>query len=796
MIFEGRVETIEKEIENNLHFITLSGRDDIGKLLSSPVNKNYLYSDEYIYSTISPFNISFTDTGIDIQDTNNTHTSNIAVTGTLTVDIKFGDVLYLQTTTTRKVMIGVAGASYTSGTPRSTIQLLNDCMVDSNASYYGTTLGLNASIFVASKNLIAGKSLNTDLRNNKATTLYGSLDKGYRLLGRGKFLNDAGSGEKTQTIDTYNGDGKEIDNLLITQGSSLSRKDSPLGFSFDETTVNSLTEHEFLSSQTNEETGLLSLELGYVSPLVLARMDENEDDTFYENSLGLYLINSNGLGEGGFIHLLDNINVTGSGSSMIKGPNSYKNIIMDDRDDTTRVGANYVMRFGSPIFRFNNLTNSSLSYSRKYRTKVFAEEEKDSTFNIYDNNPKSFNFYSTAFRIEANADLAIGYHADGGNSNLQELPAERTGYHPVLGSTGIDITHYPDVFKNSRWHVWPRAYLAKDILKNKKYFEIDDPAINTSFLFAIGDALPESKLRRDNIFNTTIGRNCTDYYLLVKYKSLDDATTKLNHELYKGQSTTKTYRDTDYEYFPIEAISNSNPKRMNMLRLRTMTVDAFMNEVDFENYQTKSFPADTEYGRVHIPTSIPHTGNSPYPCHTASATTVSTTIIVDSNHGIRITGNNKNKYLYTNPADDSTGYSRFLGEATGTSSTDTITLATTCAVVGYSGEIFATELSQLSTSPPADDKFKNEENYIWPDTRDSTFKSHNPNIHRIQRNGTTGTHILLNNYRKEGTLVAENFANRVIKFHGVDITMSAINTTLPMILLELQFLITEALHPI
>jgi len=782
IVFEGRVETLEKKIENNLHYITLSGRDDIGKLLSKPVDKNYLYSNEYVYSTISPFYFSYTDTGLDIQDTNNTYTSNISVTGTLGMDIKYGDVLYVATTApSRQIMIGVAGNAYTSGTSPSNIQLLNDCMIDTNSDYFGNGyISIVGDIYVANKSLIAGKSLNTDLRNNKTTTLYGSLDKGYRLLGKGKFLNDDGSGEKTQTINSFNGTGNEINTLLTTQGSSINKKDSPIGFSFEETTINSLGEHEFLSSQTNEETGLLSIEIGYVSPLVLGRMDDNNSDNFYDNSLGLYLINSNGLGEGGFIHLLDNINVTGAGSPMLKGPNSYRNIIMDDRDSSTRVGANYVMRFGSPIFRFNNLTNSSLSYSRKYQTKVFQDEEKDSTFNIYSNNPKSFNFYSSVFRIEGKSVLGNNYYSDTINSNLKELPLEKTGYYPVLGSMGIDITNYPDVFKNSRWHVWPNAYFSKDIMDNKKYFEIDDPAINTSFLFAIGDALPESKLRRDNIFNTSISRNVENYYLLVKYKSLEDATTKIDHEMYKGKSVTKTYKDSDYEYLPIQGISNSNPKRMNMLRLRTMTVDNFMNEVDFENYQTKSFPADTEYGKVYIPVSIPHSGHSPYPCNITVATTASTTITVDSNHGIDITVNGYNSLLFTSPADDSEGYSRYLGKVSSTTSTDTITLTSNCAVVGYTGEIFAIPDYTSLPSPTPISKYKNEENYIFPDTQDTDFKSHNPNIHLIARDGTSASKISLNNRRDSGTIVARDASlNRVVVFRNVNITMTSINLGSP-----------------
>ena len=228
-------------------------------------------------------------------------------------------------------------------------------------------------LYIGTKKLLAGKSINTDLRNNKATTLYGSLDKGYRFLGTGHFLTDAGSTEKTQTMVTYNGDGKEIEGLLVTQGSSIDRKDSPIGVDIEETGVSGFLELEYLGSNTSDEGNLLQVDIGYVSPLVLGRIDNNSLDSFYGQSMGLYLINANGLGEGGFIHLLDSINSTTS-----KAPITYRNIITDDINDSTRIHANYSMRFGTPIFRFNNLNQALSTFTRKYEynfdTSVFSKK--------------------------------------------------------------------------------------------------------------------------------------------------------------------------------------------------------------------------------------------------------------------------------------------------------------------------------------------------------------------------------------------------------------------------------------
>ena len=737
-IFEGRIETIEKEIEMGQHFFKLSGRDEIGKLLSTPINKNYNYSNEYAYSFISPFTTGFTNSGLDVAATIEVNESLIDVSGTLTSKLKYGDVLYVKFGT-RYIMIGVAGGTYASGASPSQIQLVSDSLLDTSSSYFGVNSGslTITDLYIGTKKLLAGKSINTDLRNNKATTLYGSLDKGYRFLGTGHFLTDAGSTEKTQTMVTYNGDGKEIEGLLVTQGSSIDRKDSPIGVDIEETGVSGFLELEYLGSNTSDEGNLLQVDIGYVSPLVLGRIDNNSLDSFYGQSMGLYLINANGLGEGGFIHLLDSINSTTS-----KAPITYRNIITDDINDSTRIHANYSMRFGTPIFRFNNLNQALSTFTRKYEynfdTSVFSKNTK---FDLYDDNPSAYHFYSSVFKIEGGSVLDIDYHDDGGNSNLQELSPEKTGYYPAVGSFGQDILYYPDSFKNTINHLGVR--LQRDAYADKEWFEIDSPSISNVFLFSIGDALPESKIRYDNIFNSTIGRSLTDYYLLVKYKTPEDSIS-ITHDTYTGNAKTLTYNDGDYEYFPIESASSSNPKRMNLLRLRTMTVDGNMNEVDYEKYETASSPISTSRDMVQIPNSIPNSGLSIYPCHTTSATdSSSTTISVDNAYGLNLTIGSTlfHSELYTNPADDSTGLSRKLGDiASVNAGKTTITLTGNCSVDEYSGEIFVID----SGTDSPNTRYKNGENYTYRGTLTSDKLLNNPNIHKI-----VSTTIDMNNLSQE-----------------------------------------------
>ena len=91
-VFEGKVESKETSVESTGAFkLSISGRDEIATLLNTPVNHNYTYSQEYIYSTFSPFNTNYTDTGEDVSSISGT-----VITATDTVTgLVFGDVLYL-----------------------------------------------------------------------------------------------------------------------------------------------------------------------------------------------------------------------------------------------------------------------------------------------------------------------------------------------------------------------------------------------------------------------------------------------------------------------------------------------------------------------------------------------------------------------------------------------------------------------------------------------------------------------------------------------------------------------------
>ena len=734
VVFEGEIESIDTSIEGGAFKLSISGRDDISKLIGSPLNKNYTYSDEYVYSTITPFTDTFTSTGL-TATTDTVLTSNsIPTTGTSTIALTYGDVLYIRysydsdgagTSVTNHIPLGVVGATKAVSTTGA-ITLLTDSLVDLDANYDGVGT-VSALIYVGNKKLLAGKSLTSHHRDSSATTLYGSLDKAYVMKGTGSTFNLTSEDVTFSNYNTKNSTedpkiiiGNLIDKIVATQGTSAEPTDSPLGFNVETDMMGSLHNLNVIGSlETGNNT--MDIEVGYISPIVLGRLDENTLDTFYTTASDLGLINTQGLDTGGFLHLLDNMN-SSSGSVYGYAPTTFRRILADDRDSSSvDIYNNYGFRFGSPIFRYNNLSKTSLKY---YRNKIhMINKTNKPDFNTYYfNNDISFKGSASAFGITGSSVIAHNLNTDftsAALSNKKDLPITSRGYLPVVGSTTQDITNYPDIFESSYYNLskvsvdnptWLHDDTNAGYTRPKLEYEMDDPSIFNAFLMAPGDMLPESQKRFDHVFNTTMNRNISDYYLMVKYKSRA-SNIPITHSNYTGSTQIPKIKDTDYEYFPISNDLTTTPKRFSVLKLRHMTVDVYMNEVNYETYKLNSAEESSPESTsglgylthpIAYPKSIPEAGYSIYKCNTRSATTNSTTIQVDNIAGIKLNHNlayyaggssvDVNTFLYTDPTSDVTGVSRYLGEVSSTSGTGpVITLSANCLVVGYTGEIFTTD---------------------------------------------------------------------------------------------------------
>lgn len=807
-VFKGKVEFIETDTEGGIFNLTISGRDEIATLLDYPINKNFLYSKEWIASTISPVTDTFTDTGLNIVTNNSAEQLNqdrVLVSGSLSIDIAYGDVLYVKYNN-KYIPLGVAAENKDSGTSLSQVNLLNDLLIDPHTDFDGTDTLDTTDIYVGKNKLLAGKSLHNHYRNTPHVSLYGAADKGMVFYGTGSTLTKATSGQITDGVsivslndpDTNNTKnyGMEISGIHALEGSSGSPKDSPYGLDFDYITVNSLSNMHLIGSPISIDDNITNLEIGNVSPIVMARMDRNDTagytgsytlDTFYSNSIGLYFLNTQGIDRGGFIHLLDNNN----DSHNFKA-STWRRLITEDRN-TPGITNNYSFRFGSPIFRYSNLSDTRLKYWKMIqdhrRTNVVRKEQPNP---FYFDKPAQFIAYASALRVSGNEVIDKDYNRDQSSSHLKELPIEQSWQYPVSGSGHIDI-RIKDNNIHGSGHDYYKFIKNKDIIKtDKNFMEMDDPMCNTYFLFAPGDMLPDSQKRPDHIFNNNTSsstdyhaKNTSDYFLMIKYKDTI-SNTSISHDMYKGKTKFTLPSDNNYDLLPINNNLDSIPKRFNLMRLKAMTLDSYMNEVDYETYpigggsssgQDKGGTLSNK--REILVKSIPDMGYSVYEVSTTSATAsnskniqVTTTVpffdVGSPNTQSRLAfdndwyssgsyetgGSSANPSLkvYTNPDDDSgSDTPRLLGTIDmANSDIDTIVLVDNCEINGYSGKIFTQEQETNNgfltrTGVLADDILRNKNSHRYPD-RYTRKEGNNHNIHRTCDSPyiTSGDLILFN----------------------------------------------------
>jgi len=850
-VFKGKVEYIETDTEGGVFSLTISGRDEIATLLSYPINKNFLYSKEWVASTISPVTDSFINTGLNVS-TGSTGSINANVveisSSTLTTNLDFGDVLYVSYDS-KYTPIGVAAQKYNSGTAPLQINLLNDCLIDLYSYFNGNDALDTTDLYVGKNKLLAGKSLHNHYRTTPHVSLYGSADKGMIFYGTANTITtqtlsvdscvvtngDAtvtcsgsaikigmmvthgnnglgsvasintgiegssvtsfelsadftGTGASSQTLiftektnsadilslnGTDKNHGMDITGIAALEGSSDSPKDSPYGLDFDYRIVGSLANMHIIGNPIDIEDNIMDLEIGNISPIVLARMDLNDvQDTFYTNGIGLYFLNKQGIDRGGFIHLLDHTNDTENKGS------TWRRLCVDDRKTASTSSPtvnNYAFRFGSPIFRFTNFSDTKL---KGLRSKIDnrSNSNKISTgrvFNTYYfDKPSQFSAYATALRAMGNEAVSKTRYKDYTNSHQKENSIERTWRYPTSGSLHQDILIYDHTHHNKSYNFSNRIADLTNALTNTKQdkmlFELDDPMCNPLFLFAPGDMLPDSQKRPDNIFfngSDSLTRNTSDYFLLVKYKDTYSETGIL-HDDYTGNTKLTNLSDNNYDLLPI----NNNitaPRRFNLLRLKPVTYDSYWNEVDFETIINNNNYGTPEVTDVSIPASrgkpvaqtVPVTGYSVYKVATTTATTdniyidITTTVPLlqtfdnssdttwgtdgtDGGNLDGVTTHSVNIYLFTDPASDALGYSRYIGTVNTTHASNTATRIylssfPTSKIIGYSGEILTVETDVEFTSFNAGANIlKNNNEFKYPIIVDPA-KPNNHNIHSV-----------------------------------------------------------------
>ena len=188
-VFTGKIEKIEKQIENGMSFLIIQGRNTFSKLIDPITSKETLFSEDIIYSGKSPFNGKTAKTG------NTPSTSGTATTGTFDFNDKT-ITLNQNTNFTKndKVWGGTYGNQFIgevdADSTNNSIELYN----------YPLTKGTAAAIYVENnKKYIFNKALASNPYISSSTDLNGASDKGL-FFTAGNKLDD---GAATPT-DTFN----------------------------------------------------------------------------------------------------------------------------------------------------------------------------------------------------------------------------------------------------------------------------------------------------------------------------------------------------------------------------------------------------------------------------------------------------------------------------------------------------------------------------------------------------------------------------------------------------------------
>tara|TARA_R100001079_G_scaffold82040_1_gene45442 strand:+ start:21598 stop:29067 length:7470 start_codon:yes stop_codon:yes gene_type:complete len=629
-IFDGTIEYIKSETNDRQIKYTISGRDDLGKLLSKVNNKKYLYSDEFVYTTQPPTSTpTYVGLTIDTSASVAMSRTSFVVNDDGSVDgsgtIYKGDLVFYNDNSSGSdnyLFLGIASADRVGD---GTLSLLYETPIDINTSAtisaitnYGSAkhtsdfAGGEIKLYVIRGTISAGKSLASDItKTSTPTTLKGSADKGINFLSGNKIDMADGSDVSALTGSKATGFvGKDADNSLGYSISSTHQietdKTSPEAFKVyqsDETTlerlhtVSSMSEYEILNME-DVDGGLNRITIAPIMPVVLGRIDTNSSNNkSVTNSQGIYLVNTNGLPKGGFIHLLNSETDGGL-------PISFMGKLLGDDVDSATVYANYIHRFGTPIWRYIDLETGepgAIFYNDEIanritgasKTEIFGVDGLD----LYKGDLGRVMAHATIIRIEPSGTYTVGFDNNITNTYLKEGSHETRGPMPAVGSNFNDMTIVPTELTAARdattgakvyerhWglRTRPRTDDSYEVYEiDKFFFEANDPKIPNLFLFSVGDILPDSKKRLNHIGGVA-NRDFADYSIILRNSG--ESIAGQTHSKYKGSLQAKELTDDNYAAQPINSASIAPDaiNRFGLIRLVELTMDWHYNAVDIEN---------------------------------------------------------------------------------------------------------------------------------------------------------------------------------------------------------------------
>ena len=836
IIFSGTVENIEEKIEHGAFTYVIHGRNDISKLLGPIVNKNLLYSKDWIYSTQIPFTISASGT-------------------TAAADINVGST---SITTAHSSVINVGDLLF-GPLVSSTMGALNP-LIGRVKSVGGTTVTLEEGSLVF---LASGQALNRQTSHDyisygkaiqsspsaseTATSLRGTANKGLyfdsglkltRVLGApetdGAKLAETSCHSDSKARGYYiNSPVSIIDDTLPF----MSRLSDELSASLTHTevnTVSSITNFNVVSIDSQENDTVI--ELAPNCPAVLARVDNNPQDTRFNTLIdsgmdvkgavskgstgrvlidgtnvnspstvyaylgrgkpvyksdgtligvverievsdytaatavitewevlfdrplhvalgdnedlyvsstnsqgnynhGIYFLNTQGLGTGGILHMVNSEYSTSVGGRTPKPiPYSFQHHATIDGTIDGGIGTvmSNIAQFGIPTFRYIDLQKGGLG-SAYFNFKALLDGGNKSN---YSRNRGNVTGYATSFksiwgrrqtRINANSFLP-SWSAPYGSSvtsriRTHQYSHEQRGNLPAHSSAFGDfeiynsaaltpalnlMPHYHDASDGGDGSDWAsttgtdriEGYRENAIARARDSLEIIDPKMARWFIFAPGDVWPDSMARQHHIGYSA--RDLTDYSIILRGKLAKEATN-ISHQNYLGEFPREITTDNSFEVLDIKesSITGNQIKRTGLMRLRELTFDWHFNAVDPELPPDAVLDAVDSFDyTVFMPVKnaqfYSSSGNNVTISDVSEYNSAKTVITTSNNNGSGGNIFDTNDRLYTTDG-------RYLGTVS-SASTTAITLASKVKMIDgqlYTGGVYKLEYTnQSGTSNP------------------------------------------------------------------------------------------------
>jgi len=596
-VFDGIVELTETNAENGLSTLVVEGRDSNASLLNTLIDKNLLFSEDMAYSTLNPIVPALNTATMDVSGVSGKVITHAAISNWNTTALA-RTLLFTRSTTEADNMIFIGEVASVAGNNQSTTlthkPLVNlSTSADTDIYYYDPHA---EATYFAGKKAIGSNPLIT----NSATDFSRVSDKG--LVFSDSFSFDR-TGTRTKLESTSNTAsfaedrtlGYNISNPISINSLNTSTLDADSSFAIQlsketgvsTTKINKMTyasEMFDVIETISKDDGGFIMSIAPICPIVMGRLEDNTSES-RTNVRSLYLVNNN-VNSGGFIHRAD----TQTGST-----GTLDLIGLDDI---------YTPRETYRYWDLQKLSEGAL-------TKSDAGIYTNADF------PQAITGYSVAYPIKGNGVVTDLTSTQGIGEQVAVLgtsgstitytdydfskPAYSTSTTPVLGSNMIDddyVLRYstgsvfaglatgsklPKHIVNREGAVADNSARKEDIGKIKYHA----PKAQNYELLVTGDLFPYSKLRYNNIGNSTL--NFEDFACLVEAEG-SKSSTQVSHSGYTGKTLMADKRDNNFERVSIKSANKTTNqiKRFGIARLIEATFDWHFNPVDPDSLPSPS----------------------------------------------------------------------------------------------------------------------------------------------------------------------------------------------------------------